>query len=211
MHASVIIYSFHYLLDPKVAEQVSKHMSKDSIVVFDEAHNIDNVCIESLSIDLTRPMLELASRSIETLTEKIQEIKTNDSERLEDEYRKLVQGLQGGGGDEDQDEEGQARNSSIEDEDFMANPVLPAELLAEAIPGNIRRAEHFTAFLSRFVEYLKTRMRVLHVVAETPLSFLQHLKDITFIDRKPLKYIYSFPFSSIYRYKSLADILSCDA
>jgi DNA excision repair protein ERCC-2 len=36
----IIIYSFHYLLDPKVAEQVSKAMSKDSIVVFDEAHNI---------------------------------------------------------------------------------------------------------------------------------------------------------------------------
>lgn len=36
----VIIYSFHYLLDPKVAEQVSKEMSKDAIVVFDEAHNI---------------------------------------------------------------------------------------------------------------------------------------------------------------------------
>lgn len=37
---SVIIYSFHYLLDPKVAEQVSKEISKDAIVVFDEAHNI---------------------------------------------------------------------------------------------------------------------------------------------------------------------------
>jgi DNA excision repair protein ERCC-2 len=36
----IIIYSFHYLLDPKVAEQVSKEMDKDSIVVFDEAHNI---------------------------------------------------------------------------------------------------------------------------------------------------------------------------
>ena len=36
----IVIYSFHYLLDPKVAEQVSKDMSKDSIVVFDEAHNI---------------------------------------------------------------------------------------------------------------------------------------------------------------------------
>ena len=36
----VIIYSFHYLIDPKVAEQVSKEMSKDAIVVFDEAHNI---------------------------------------------------------------------------------------------------------------------------------------------------------------------------
>lgn len=31
-------------------------------------------------------------------------------------------------------------------------------------------------------------MRVLHVVAETPSSFLQHLKDITFIERKPLRY-----------------------
>jgi DNA excision repair protein ERCC-2 len=188
MHASVIIYSFHYLLDPKVAEQVSKHMSKDSIVVFDEAHNIDNVCIESLSIDLTRPMLDTAARSIDTLSSKIEEIKANDAERLEDEYRKLVQGLQGGGRNDDDDDNDDEQRNAIEDEDFMANPVLPAELLAEAIPGNIRRAEHFTAFLSRFVEYLKTRMRVLHVVAETPMSFLQHLKDITFIDRKPLKF-----------------------
>jgi DNA excision repair protein ERCC-2 len=85
----VIIYSFHYLLDPKVAEQVSKEMSKDAIVVFDEAHNIgvcqpfasntsnhveiDNVCIESLSIDLTRPMLDSAARSVGKLGEKIEE------------------------------------------------------------------------------------------------------------------------------------------
>lgn len=39
----VIIYSFHYLLDPKVADQVSKEMSKDAIVVFDEAHNIGSL------------------------------------------------------------------------------------------------------------------------------------------------------------------------
>lgn len=82
---------------------------------------------------------------------------------------------------------------------------MPDDLLKEAVPGNIRKAEHFVAFLKRFVEYLKvylhcyydtlatdpfpqTRMRVLHVVAETPLSFLQHLKDITFIERRPLRY-----------------------
>ena len=42
----VVIYSFHYLLDPKVAEQVSKELSKDAIVVFDEAHNIGETPIE---------------------------------------------------------------------------------------------------------------------------------------------------------------------
>ena len=50
----VIIYSFHYLLDPKVAEQVSKDISKDAIVVFDEAHNIGTrrLCVKS-SLELT--------------------------------------------------------------------------------------------------------------------------------------------------------------
>jgi DNA excision repair protein ERCC-2 len=85
----VVIYSFHYLLDPKVADQVSKELAKDAIVVFDEAHNIgnsiimnpsrcphrlaDNVCIESLSIDLSRPMLESATRSVTKLGDKIDE------------------------------------------------------------------------------------------------------------------------------------------
>ena len=35
-----MVYSYYYLLDPKVAEQVSKALSKKSVVVFDEAHNI---------------------------------------------------------------------------------------------------------------------------------------------------------------------------
>ena len=33
--------------------------------------------------------------------------------------------------------------------------VLPDDLLSEAIPGNIRKAEHFVASLKRLVEYLK--------------------------------------------------------
>ncbi|TIA91592.1 hypothetical protein E3P99_01006 [Wallemia hederae] len=183
---NTIIYSFHYLLDPKVAEMVSREMSKDAIVVFDEAHNIDNVCIESLSIDLTRPMLESASRSVDRLSDKISEVKESDAQRLQDEYSKLVEGMQDSDGPPPpNDEMAMIRR---QEEDVLANPVLPDDLLKEAIPGNIRKAEHFVAFLKRFVEYLKTRMRVLHVVAETPLSFLQHLRDITFIERKPLRF-----------------------
>jgi DNA excision repair protein ERCC-2 len=39
-YVDIIIFSFHYLLDPKVAENVSAELSKESIIVFDEAHNI---------------------------------------------------------------------------------------------------------------------------------------------------------------------------
>ena len=70
---------------------------------------------------------------------------------------KLVEGLQ------------EAEDARAEDA-VMANPsrsytqtescsnvtvVLPDDLLKEAVPGNIRKAEHFVAFLKRFVEYLK--------------------------------------------------------
>jgi Helical and beta-bridge domain len=32
--------------------------------------------------------------------------------------------------------------------------------LKEAVPGNIRRAEHFVSFLKRFIEYLKVNEEV---------------------------------------------------
>lgn len=43
------------------------------------------------------------------------------------------------------------------DKELISLTVLPDDLLKEAIPGNIRKAEHFVAFLKRFVEYLKVR------------------------------------------------------
>jgi DNA excision repair protein ERCC-2 len=153
---NVIIYSYHYLLDPKIAERVSRELSKDCIVVFDEAHNIDNVCIEALSIDLTEDSLRKATRGAGNLERKIADLKESDAQKLQDEYQKLVEGLR---------EADEARN----EEAFMANPgpyllvcriwltiaALPDDLLKEAVPGNIRRAEHFVSFLKRFIEYLK--------------------------------------------------------
>ncbi|EMR61496.1 putative dna repair helicase rad15 protein [Eutypa lata UCREL1] len=174
-YCNVIIYSYHYLLDPKIAERVSKEFPNDSIIVFDEAHNIDNVCIESLSTDITEDSLRKATRGAQNLERKITDMKETDREQLENEYQKLVEGLR------------DAEEARREDA-FMANPALPDDLLKEAVPGNIRRAEHFTAFLKRFIEYLKTRMKVRQVISETPPSFLAHLKEHTFIEKKPLRF-----------------------
>ncbi|KAK0626137.1 hypothetical protein B0T14DRAFT_94455 [Immersiella caudata] len=172
---NVIIYSYHYLLDPKIAERVSKDLSKDCIVVFDEAHNIDNVCIESLSTDITEDSLRRATRGAQNLEAKINDMRDSDEKKLQDEYEKLVEGLRGA-------DEGRQEDA------FMSNPVLPDDLLKEAVPGNIRRAEHFVSFLRRFIEYLKTRMKVRQVISETPESFLTHLKEYTFIEKKPLRF-----------------------
>lgn len=38
--ANVVIFSYSYILDPKVSELVSKEFQGNAVVVFDEAHNI---------------------------------------------------------------------------------------------------------------------------------------------------------------------------
>ena len=89
-------------------------------------------------MDLTDETLKKASRGANKLGEAIEDMKAQDSEKLQNEYEQLVEGL---------------RQAEIarDQELFMANPVLPQDLLDEAIPGNIRKGEHFIAFLKRLL------------------------------------------------------------
>ncbi|CAF0855109.1 unnamed protein product [Rotaria sp. Silwood1] len=174
-HANAIVYSYHYLLDPKIAEIISKELPKTSIIVFDEAHNIDNVCIDSMSITLTRKILERAQTNVENLKVLVQNQKQKDASRLKNEYENLVKGLR---------EQAIQRETDV----ILTNPILPEHVLQENVPGNIRQAEHFLIFIKRFLEYMKTRMNIQHVVKESPPSFLKDLQVRVCIERKPLRF-----------------------
>lgn len=169
------MYSYHYLLDPKIAEIVSKELAKESVVVCDEAHNIDNVCIDSMSVKINKRLIERSANSLQVLEKAVQEMKEDDQKRLTEEYQRLVQGLK---------DATVARETDL----VLANPVLPDEILREVVPGNIRHADHFIGFLKRLVEYIKLRLRVQHVVQESPASFLKDCQQKVCIERKPLKF-----------------------
>lgn len=69
-------------------------------------------------------------------------------------------------------------------------------MLNEAVPGNIRRAEHFISFMKKVVEHLKTRLRAVAganggVRSETPLAFLHRMTNGTGLEAKPLRFAYS--------------------
>jgi DNA excision repair protein ERCC-2 len=70
-------------------------------------------------------------------------------------------------------------------------PVLPADILQEAIPGNIRNAELFVRFMKHVVRYLRSKIKVVSVVSETPARFLHDMATSLSIDVKPLKFAYS--------------------
>jgi DNA excision repair protein ERCC-2 len=91
--------------------------------------------------------------------------------------------------------------------------------LNEAVPGNIRRAEHFVAFLKKIVQHLKSRLRTIAgpnggVTAETPLAFLHRMTNGTSLEAKPLKFAYSrlssllrtLQVSNLDEFNSLTDV-----
>lgn len=78
----------------------------------------------------------------------------------------------------------------------MSKNVLGPDILNEAVPGNIRRAEHFIAFMKKIVEHLKSRLRAVAgpnggVQSETPLAFLHRMTNGTSLEAKPLRFAYS--------------------
>ena len=82
------------MLDPKISNLVSSDLTQDCVVVFDECHNIDNACIEAMSLTLNRKSLEVASSSLKRLEDLIVKEKQSQSDRLKIEYLQLVKGLQ---------------------------------------------------------------------------------------------------------------------
>ncbi|GJV88075.1 DNA repair helicase XPD [Tanacetum coccineum] len=175
--ANVVVYSYQYLLDPKVAGIISKEMQRESVVVFDEAHNIDNVCIEALSVSVRKQTLEGATRNLNKMSQEIDRFKATDERRLRAEYDRLVDGLA-------------QRGNLPRGDTWLANPALPDDILKEAVPGNIRKAQHFVSVLRRLVQYLKGRLETENVEKEGPVTFVNAVNSHVGIDQKMLKFCY---------------------
>lgn len=90
---------------------------------------------------------------------KVADMKRTDQARLNEEYQRLVNGLaesgfgrsSGGVGGSNglAGGTGGGEDISAAADAIPANPALPADILQEAVPGNIRRAEHFVSFLRK--------------------------------------------------------------
>ncbi|OII73955.1 DNA repair related protein [Cryptosporidium ubiquitum] len=152
-----------------------------SVVVFDEAHNIDNVCIEALSVNMNRQILNGAARNLRTLKSEIENLSSLDEQRLQDEYTRLIQGLRNSG--------------QIQDEavlqDLERFPVLPDEMekiRKGLIPGSIRRAEHFITIMKKLILYLQEYIRVYSTRIEGPLTFVKHIEASCYIQSGLLKF-----------------------
>ncbi|CAJ1388569.1 unnamed protein product [Effrenium voratum] len=130
----------------------------------------------ALYVKLNRQRLDQSFGNLTRLGNEIDRVKREDASRLQEEYKRLVQGLRQAG----QIDEAMA--------DQLQSPVLPEDLVSEAIPGNIRRAEHFIALLRRIVNFCRRYLHVERAQCEGPLSICHKLEQDAEVDSKSLKF-----------------------
>jgi len=204
--ANVVVYNYQYMLDPKVSGMVSSELEKECVVVFDEAHNIDNICIDALSVNLRTQTLDGAVRNIGRLKAQLERVKEVDRDRLRNEYNQLVSGLarrglllEGGDANRgsaagaapfDATGDGQHARQPVDALGLMSSPVLGNDIIEEAVPGNVRKADHFLSLMRRVVDFLKVYMRTGEVQSMTPQTFLNKLTQEASTDARALKFCY---------------------
>ena len=159
------------MLDPKIASLVSNDLQRDSIVVFDEAHNIDNICIEALSVRIDRRTLHGATTNLTALSKAVTAMQKTDAQRLQKECEELVAGLQL--------QHQQSGGSGGLQLDLVASPLLADDLVKTAVPGNIRKAKHFINFMRSFQEYLRSNMQSNEVTVEESVVFVNKFRAST--------------------------------
>ena len=158
-YADVVVLSYPYIIDAKVAEHITASFKSNSVVVFDEAHNIDNICMESLSFTITKGSTRRAKEQAKSLQRVIKTARQTDAGRLESEYTALL-GEQTG------------------------------DVVKEPVPGNMRKAEHFSGMLRRLCDYFEERFaqKTSRVEVCSPKDALKNIREHVMVSEKQLSF-----------------------
>jgi DNA excision repair protein ERCC-2 len=51
----------------------------------------------------------------------------------------------------------------VSERELLSTPLMKKDILEEAIPGSIRKADHFVSFMRRIITYLKEELKAKEV------------------------------------------------
>ncbi|GAB1223776.1 hypothetical protein ENUP19_0161G0034 [Entamoeba nuttalli] len=160
-----IVCTYNYILDPKEENvTVGKMIDLDqTLLVFDEAHNVDNIVVDAQTLTLSLETIELATISLARLT-KLLSIEAS-KKPLENEYKRLVEGLR----------RSELTNNIEEGEPYFYNEKKKTPEgdidYDKVIPGTFRNSSQFVLLMKRIVNFFREKLH------EAPTKKQQRIKE----------------------------------
>lgn len=159
--ADIIVHSYMYIVDPIASSVTKEFLDERTIVIMDEGHNVDDVCIEALSVLITKKDSFDTRKNIAQLRRKIDEVKATNRQQLEEEYNQLVAGL-----------------SSVPGGGRIEAPGIPESISMEVMPTDIVAADRFVDFIQRLADFNhRIVTRITRTYVADPLTFLSKVKE----------------------------------
>lgn len=91
--SQVIFGSYAYVIDPQASEIIYKTVPRNAIVIFDEAHNVDDMCCEFLSSWINQKMIDASIISLKKGQEIASKIRETEQDKLQSAFDKLKASL----------------------------------------------------------------------------------------------------------------------
>ena len=79
-HSELVLLPYNYLIEPTIRDKLNLSL-QNAIVIFDEAHNLDAVCTEAASIDLSVIEIGQAVAELQRVLEEVQAIQTETEQQ----------------------------------------------------------------------------------------------------------------------------------
>jgi DNA excision repair protein ERCC-2 len=199
--ATVIVLSYHCITHQKLNHLLSQ-IGRNCILIIDEAHDVDKICIESLSVSLTEKTIATANACSLSLIKKICETNkycnkkfTGGHELFYSEHTKYLE----------------SPSTDITTHKRAITPTAKRKKLElTTVPGNIRKNEHYALSLYILTEYLKNKLNnsnpransnyVYFDTLETTKYLLQELQAVG-LETRTLRFCYK-------RFRSLSTTLN---
>ncbi|KAK8793313.1 hypothetical protein WA158_004672 [Blastocystis sp. Blastoise] len=188
--ANVVILSYQYILDPRISSLLTTDLfTRDqSICVFDEGHNLEGVCMETLTVSLDSDTINNSKIAIKKIKDKQQYMKSFNEQKLTEEYNKLKAEIY------------KFDITNNNRGEMITGPPLPEGLAQRKIPGDIKKVDNFLTVVEHAINYLDKTIKTAGINITSAELFKLDMNRRIFLNETVLCHMWS-------RYNSMINTL----
>lgn len=177
--ANVIICSTEELVHPRGGLYLRKILPTNSIIVFEDANTIDDICCNSMSYCISKSCIEEAGNAAKLARKVLSRAKEHEQDLIQKAYKRLKDGLK------IPDVE-QIIPESI---DIFKHPVIEEHRSIRPIPGSLRNSDVLIARIINFIQYLLQIFTNTDDFIFTSAQMLAEIAEIVFIEPEMLHFM----------------------